>query len=136
MKRLFVVFTAVLLVLAFAVPTTASPDLGKNKNLMEITIDCTGSQPIDLGDFTVKAKATPGWALDWDGAKTPIQYRGAMVELFADGVSQWTWDDAPPPGLEPILIGPCAFSYEWDWEGVHFVVENTNAYFTLPRPWD
>ncbi len=110
MKRMFVLLAVGLLVLTFAAPTAAAPDLGKNKLLMEITIDCTDSAPVDLGIFTVKAKSTPGWALDWDSVKTPIQYRTSMIELFEDGVSQWTWYDAPPPGLEPKLVGPCEFS--------------------------
>jgi hypothetical protein len=135
MKRFFVLFTAGLL-LAVAAPTMAAPDLGKNKLLMEITIDCDGSTPVDLGEFTVKAKSTPGWPLDWDGVNTPIQYRTSTIEFFADGVSQWTWYDAPPPGLEPKLVGPCEFSYEWDWEGVHYRVQQTDAYFTFPRPWE
>jgi hypothetical protein len=135
MKRLFVLFAAGLLLVTFAVPTAAAPDLGKNKHLSEIRIDCTGSQPVDLGVFTVKAYRTPGWQLDWDSVNTPIQYRTSMIEFFADGVSQWKVFDPPPPGLEPKLVGPCEFGYEWDYDGVHYQVRQTDAYFTFPRPW-
>jgi hypothetical protein len=137
MKRKFVLLAAGLLMLTVAVPTSAAPALDKNKHLMEIAIDCTDSEPVDLGEFTVAAKSTPGWALDWDSVvTTPIQYRTSMIELFADGVSQWTWFDPPPPGLEPKLVGPCEFGYEWDWDGVHYEVVQTDAYFTFPRPWE
>jgi hypothetical protein len=137
MRKYFVLFAAGLLTLLVAAPTAAAPDLDKNKGLSEIVIDCTDSAPVDLGVFTVKAKSTPGWLLDENSiVNTPIQYRASMIEFFAGGVSQWTYDNAPPPGLEAKLIGPCTFAVEWEWDGVQYRVEHTDAYFTLPRPWE
>ena len=132
MKRLFVLLAAGLLVLTFAAPTAAAPALDKNKHLSEITIDCTGSEPVDLGVFTVAAKSTPGWPLDWDSVNTPIEYRASTITFYENDVEVWTFDNAPPPGLEPKLIGPCEFTVEWDV----YTWENTDAYFTLPRPWE
>lgn len=98
-------------------------------------IACRGSEPVDLGVFTVVAKSVPVWPTDWEGYKTNIHFRAAdSVTWWYQGQVVWgPIEVTAPPGLDDKLMGPCQMHVDGGSRAT-FDIEFVNAYYVLPRP--
>ncbi|NJD29696.1 MAG: hypothetical protein FIA92_15570 [Chloroflexi bacterium] len=125
MRRLFVVITAALLVLAMASPVLANRGL-HNKHIMELEISC----PAPYGTFTVLAYKTPGWEIAAEPGTPPWQAMSGTITYWVAGqqLGPYSWQYAR--GLEDV-IGPCTMQLVGG-DPVSFDVQIADAYLHLP----
>jgi hypothetical protein len=125
MKKLVVMLSAALLVLALAVPAAAAPT-DQNKHLgMWSIYDC----PPGVEGWTVVAKTVPGWDIEGGKGATPIHFRAGTFHVEDHG-DVFDWDVFAPRGLEDKLVGPCKMVLVED--DPDFSVEVEDAYYVLP----